>query len=143
MIGVDTTFLIHLEIQEAAEHVRAKQTLEREVLATGTTLVLVPQVLSEFLHVVTDQRRFQRPFTMSHALERATYWWNAREVRRVFPTTESTSLFLDWIGQHRLGRKRLLDTMLAATLHLAGVRRLVSSNAADFSDFGVFDVIVP
>ncbi len=42
-----------------------------------------------------------------------------------------------------LGRKRILDTQLAATLHRHGVRRLLTSNPDDFRVFGVFELIVP
>jgi hypothetical protein len=44
------------------------------------------------------------------------------------------------LRQHRLGRKRLLDTLLAATYHRAGVRRLATTDWRDFSVCGVFEV---
>ena len=99
-------------------------------------------MLAEFLHLVTDPRRFTRPLTMHEARDKARFWWAAREVQHVFPTEAATALFLDWHAGHRLGRKRLLDTMLGATLWAAGARRVVSSNAGDFSTLG-FDVITP
>jgi hypothetical protein len=44
-----------------------------------------------------------------------------------------------WLKQHRLGRKRLLDTQLAATYYAAGITSLVTSNFADFEVFDVFE----
>jgi hypothetical protein len=41
----------------------------------------------------------------------------------------------------RLGRKRLLDTLLAATYHLAGVQRLAATDWRDFETFGVFEIL--
>jgi predicted nucleic acid-binding protein len=143
MIGVDTTFLVHLEIAESAEHVRAHELLRREVLDVNEELALVPQVLAEFLHVVTDPKRFQKPFTMSHALSRAEFWWNAREVKQVYPTAVATQLLFEWMAKHSLGRKRILDTQLAATLWSAGVRRMLTSNVRDFAIFGGFQVLSP
>ncbi len=143
MIGVDTTALVHLEIQELPQHSTARAWLQREVLDRGSVLALAPQVLVEFMHIVTDSRRFERPLTMEQALDKARYWWNAREVRHVYPTAESSLLLLTWLSQHQLGRKRLLDTQLAATLWTAGVRRVLTSNVRDFSVFGVFDVVTP
>ncbi|MCI0744763.1 MAG: hypothetical protein L0Y58_05080 [Verrucomicrobia subdivision 3 bacterium] len=101
------------------------------------------QVLAEFTHLVTDPRRFQRPLTLDEAVAKASFWWEAAEVRHVFATTESTKLFLDWMKRYRLGRKRILDTQLAATLWTAGVRRLLTSNPADFQVFGGFDLLSP
>jgi len=42
--------------------------------------------------------------------------------------------------EFRLGRKRILDTYLAATYHERGIRRLATGNAADFALFKVFDL---
>jgi predicted nucleic acid-binding protein len=140
MIGLDTTVLVHLEIKEATEHARAHDWLRREILDRGDAIALAPQVLVEFIHVVTDAKRFEAPLTMEQSIAKARFWWMAVEVRHVYPTAESTALFLDWLTQHGLGRKRLLDTFLAATFRTAGVERIVTSNSRDFSIFGGFEV---
>ena len=142
MIGVDTTFLVQLELVELPAHKAAHEILQREILQPHTPLALAPQVLSEFIHVATDPRRFQTPLTMDEAVAKAGFWWSAGEVQHVFPGSESTILFLDWMKRHQLGRKRLLDTQLAAVLWTAGVRSLLTSNPADFQIFG-FRLLVP
>jgi predicted nucleic acid-binding protein len=141
MIGVDTTFLVQLEIIEHPQHAAARTTLQREVIDAAQPLVLAPQVLAEFVHIVTDPKRFTNPLTIEKALDQAAFWWNAAEVRHAFPTPESTRTFLEWMRAHRLGRKRLLDTQLAATLWTAGVSRIATSNPADFAVFGVFSFV--
>ena len=140
MIGADTTFLVQLELVELPAHAAAHQILQREILQPQVPLALAPQVLAEFIHIVTDPRRFQKPLTMDEALAKARFWWNAVEVRHVFPTDDSTRLAFDWLQRHQLGRKRILDTQLAATLWTAGIQRLVTSNSADFKLFG-FDTL--
>jgi hypothetical protein len=47
------------------------------------------------------------------------------------------------MNRHQLGRKRILDTHLAAVLWTAGVRRIFTSNKADFTIFGGFEIITP
>jgi predicted nucleic acid-binding protein len=47
------------------------------------------------------------------------------------------------VTQFSLGRKRLLDTLLAATFHQAGIHSILTTNAADFAVFGVFTCITP
>ncbi len=56
---------------------------------------------------------------------------------------ESMRQMLRWMRQFNLGRKRILDTHLAAVLHTAGVRRLLTSNPADFAVFGVVECVIP
>lgn len=140
--GLDTTFLIQAEVCEHPDH-QASRSLLHKLLDDDEPLALAPQVLSEFVHIVTDPRRFERPLTMGQAISRAEYWWQGSEVTQVFPTEESTRLFLRWMAEHRLGRKRLLDTQLAATYYSAGVACLVTTNARDFSLFGCFSMIQP
>ena len=64
---------------------------------------------------MTDPRRFVKPLDMMAARQLAEQWWRAREVVQVFPDDAAVRQFLAWLQQHSLGRKRLLDTLLAAT----------------------------
>ena len=57
MMGLDTTFLVQLEIQEAEAHDAALEVLHGKILGRDREAALVPQMLSEFVHVVTDARR--------------------------------------------------------------------------------------
>ena len=141
MTGLDTTFLVQVEIQEAEGHGAALELLRREIVGRDREAGLAPQVLSEFVHVVTDGRRFERPLSMARALARADFWWNATEVERIVPDEQAVRQFLAWMREHGLGRKRLLDTLLAATYYGRGVTRIVSSNARDYRVFGVFELI--
>ena len=141
MIGLDTTFLVQIEVQQAEGHGAAMEVLRREVLGRDREAALAPQVLAEFVHVVTDPRRFERPLSMAQALAKASFWWNAREVERVFPDEQVVHRFLVWMREHGLGRRRLLDTLLAATYYESGITRIVTSNARDYRVFGVFDPI--
>jgi predicted nucleic acid-binding protein len=138
--GIDTTFLVQVEIKGHPRHARAREQLAR-LLDAGDRLALAPQVLAEFIHVVTDPKRFAEPLDVAAASARAEQWWSAEEVRQVGPDEHAVHLFFQWMAEHRLGRKRLLDTMLAATYFTAGVTSLVSTNARDFSVFGAFEVV--
>jgi predicted nucleic acid-binding protein len=140
--GLDTGFLVAAEVLEHAEHVAARDGLAR-LLAAGDFIAIAPQVLAEFIHIVTDSRRFAHPLDMTAANRVAEQWWTAREVVQVFPNDAATRQFLSWLRQFALGRKRLLDTLLAATYKEAGVLSLLTTNPADFAPFGVFTCITP
>ena len=142
-IGLDTTFLVQIEIRESSSHAAAQEMLESQLLRRPGVCALTPQVLTEFVHVVSDPKRFERPLSVSQAIATAGLWWNAAEVRQVYPTDETVRLFLAWMQDLKLGRKRLLDTMLAATYFSHGIRSVVSSNARDYRVFGCFEVISP
>ena len=140
--GLDTTFLVEVEVAAHPHHRWASMTLDA-LLAQGDFLAIAPQVLAEFTHIVTDAKRFAQPLTMDQAVARAKLWWEAKEVVHVFPSDEGTRLFLEWMREHKLGRKRLLDTLLASTYFAHGIRSILSSNARDYAVFGCFDVTSP
>ena len=115
----------------------------QQMAQSGESMAVVPQVLAEFVHAVTDSRRCTVPLTVSAALERADEIWNATSVVEVFPNATAVSQFLAWMQQYRLGRKRLLDTLLGATYWLAGISSVVTLNRADFEIFGCFTIVEP
>lgn len=140
--GMDTGFLVASEMREHADFAAACHKLTL-LVTVGDSIAIAPDVLSEFLHVVTDPRRFQQPLDMDSARDIAEQFWNATDAVKVFPDENAVRLFLSWHRQFSLGRKRLIDTLLAATYSQAGISSILTTNPADFAVFGVFTCITP
>lgn len=138
--GIDTDYLVAVEIRDHPFH-RPADALLQQLLADHHDLAVAPQTLAEFIHVVTDAKRMPQPLPTAEAISRAEHWWQATEVVRVFPDGAAVADFLQWLTRHQLGRKRLLDTMLAATYHRAGIKRIITNNARDFKALGVFEIV--
>lgn len=102
---------------------------------------MAPQTLVEFIHVVTDSKRMPQPLPMADAVSRVENWWNAEEVVPVFPNREAVNRLGGWLRIHRLGRRRLLDTLLAATLFENGIQRLITNNEADYRVLNCFEIL--
>jgi predicted nucleic acid-binding protein len=141
MIGIDTSVLVALENKSHQDHARVAN-LVRKLLRRGDRFALCPQVAAEFIHVATDAARFPAPLTMVQALARIQWWSTVEQCRWVYPDDETLNLFLDWMTEHRLGRKRVIDTMLAATYSTSGVTALATLDPADFRPFDQFDFIL-
>jgi predicted nucleic acid-binding protein len=138
--GIDTDFLVAVEIREHPFH-RPADALLQSLLAGGHNLALAPQTLAEFIHIVTDPKRMPQPLSMVEAIGRAEHWWQAQEVMRVFPDGQAVTDFLGWLSRYQLGRKRLLDTLLAATFQQASVKKLITNNERDYKNFGCFEIV--
>lgn len=138
--GIDIDFLVALEITDHPFHQSADRLL-RSLLESDHDFALAPQTLAEFIHVVTDPRRMPVPLSMIDAISRAEHWWEAEEVVRVAPEGQSMVTFFGWLRRYHLGRKRLLDTLLAATFRQAGVSRIITNNNRDFEILGGFELI--
>lgn len=81
------------------------------------------------------------PLVVTDAISRAENWRQAAEVVRVFPDGSAVSDFFAWLRQHQLGRKRLLDTLLAASFRQAKVTKIITNNAKDDEVPGAFEVV--
>ena len=142
MTGLDCNILVQLALADHPAHTATVAVVQTET-QRGEPLVFPSLVVTEFLHVVTDARRFDPPLTMIEALD----WMEELLANPAFkllePTPESLRQTFRWMRQFNLGRKRILDTHLAAVLHTAGVRRLLTSNPSDFMVFGVLETVVP
>jgi hypothetical protein len=80
---------------------------------------------------------------MTEALDWMEEFLNNPAVRLLEPNRTSVEQTLCWMRQFNLGRKRILDTQLAATLHSHGVGRMLTSNPADFKLFSVLEIVSP
>ncbi len=67
----------------------------------------------------------------------------ASDVERVPSDDDAVIWFIEAMDKHQLGRKRVLDTMLAATYRTAGITSLLTLNANDFAVFGEFACLGP
>jgi predicted nucleic acid-binding protein len=140
--GLDTSFLVAVAVAEHPDHAGCRVRLA-DLQAQGDRFGLTSQVLAEFVHVVSDARRFTSPLSMADAITEAGKWWRASEVDTVPPDDAAVRWFLQAMIQHNLGRKRVLDTMLAATYRTAGITSILTLNSKDFAVFGDFTCLGP
>ena len=142
MTGLDCNILVQLALLDHPANTRTVAAVQAEA-QRGSRLVFPPLVINEFLHVITDERRFNPPLTMIEALDWVANFLTNPAVSVLEPTPESLRQTLHWMRQFHLGRKRILDTHLAAVFHTAGVHRLLTSNPGDFAVFGALEIITP
>jgi len=142
ILGLDTDVLVHWTMAGAPHHRAVRELLDRESRG-GRRLAITQQTLNEHLHVVTDPRRFEHPLPMAEALRHSRELWHSEDVVRILPTEEVHDRVCELMERYRLGRKRILDTALAATLEVAGVGSLATLNGRDFEIFPFLEVVDP
>src|SRR5688500_3554410 len=126
----------------APRHVAAREIVRAEISA-GRSVAIALQVLWEFLRVVTDPRRFTSPMPMSSALITSGALWDAPDTQRIVAGPRTAHRTLELMRTLELGRKRILDTALAATLEEAGIQRLATFNGKDFETFAFLEIVEP
>jgi len=93
--------------------------------------------------VATDPKRFEHPMTMTNARAVTLELWDSRDVVKVRPTESVVHRVTELMQRHRLGRRRILDTALAATLEGQRLRRLAAMNSRDYRAFSFLEIVDP
>ena len=141
MIGIDTTFLIDLEISDSPRHQGALKLFNKWQKEKHSVLAIYNHTFLEFQHVVTDSKRFNSPLTMEEAVERTWFWIDQERIKIITPTETSLKRALLWSSMYKLGRKRIQDTHMAAAFAEAGVSELWTANPSDFEIFETFELV--
>ncbi len=141
--GVDTNVLIYAHIPAFEAHDRVRRFLLAQLRDPAITLIVTPGVLHELIHVVTDARRFEIPVTMAEALAIVRLYLGKANVECIGADELSLIAALELLERYNLGRKRIADTLLAATLLQHDAGEIITCNPRDFERFEDLKVIDP
>jgi predicted nucleic acid-binding protein len=142
-VAVDTNVLVEAHVPGGARHREAREYLLRQSRVSDVILVVTPLVLHEFVHLITDSRRFVPSAAIAEALALARDYLDRENVECLPVEGESLGRAFELLERHRLGRNRVSDTLLAATLLTHGVHRLATFNPRDFALFAPLRAFEP
>lgn len=141
--GLDTNVLVYAHVPAFEEHARVRAFVLEQLRDPKVSLVITPGVLHELVHVVTDPKRFAEPVALADALAVSRLYLGKLNVE-VLGIDELVMLdAFDLMERYQLGRKRIADTLFAATLLHHGVYELITCNGRDFQIFEELRIIDP
>jgi len=143
IVALDTNVLVGWLMEGAHKHEACRSLAMRLIRSDAHQVGLTSQVMWEWIHVVTDGRRFEHPMPMAEALTTAQRIWTAQETHPIETHRDVVPSVCQTMAYHGLGRKRVLDTALAMHLQLAGVTHLATLNDKDFRQFAFLTLIIP
>lgn len=141
MTGIDTTWLVDLEIIDSPRHDSAMELFCQFRSEQHSTLAVYHQIFLEFQHIVTDPKRFNSPLTVEESIKRCWFWIEQERIKVIYPSYDSLRIAQLWMNMYRLGRNRIQDTNMAAAYAQAGVSRIITANPKDFQIFQTFDLV--
>jgi len=141
--GIDTNVLIYAHMTELPQHERVRSYLLNQLAQDDLTLVVTPGILHELVHVITDSRRFNPPVTMADALVLARSYLNRTNVECLSIDASTLARAFRLLERYQLSRKRIADTLFAASLLDHDVHELITCNLDDFRIFADLTLIDP
>ncbi|MGE0491461.1 MAG: type II toxin-antitoxin system VapC family toxin [Vulcanimicrobiota bacterium] len=142
-VAVDTNLLIYAQFPAFSEHEMSLAALQALLSDRTRRMVVTVSILHEMVHVVTDSRRFDPPLSMAQAIGEARLYLGRSNVRVLHSDEIDLVNALALLEEHKLGRHRVADSLLAATLRRYQVRTLWTRNIRDFRLFPFLDVSDP
>lgn len=142
IVAVDADVLVSWAMSGAPRHRPVRRFVDRAV-AEGKRIGIPSQVAWEFLHICTDGKRFERPLAMDAAMDVVRELRASPDVCDLDAGASVVDRVVELLARYRLGRKRILDTVLAATLEAGKVKTLATFNAKDYEVFPFLELVTP
>lgn len=140
MIGIDTCFLIDLYWEDSPRNKNARALFSRIANNESVKVAVYYNCFNEFLHVITDSKRFENPLSVSEAISVIDYWCDIDRVTVLYPDDTSFKRTLAWMNRYQLGRNRVNDTQMASCYLTSGVSTIITANPKDFEIFESFEI---
>ena len=140
MTGIDTCFLIDLYWNDSPRHQKAMALYNKLANDDSVKIAIYNNCFNEFLHVITDSKRFENPFTIQEAIDVIDFWCDIENVTVLYPDDTSFKRTLAWMNMYKLGRNRINDTQMASCYITSGVSSIITANPNDFEIFDCFEL---
>lgn len=140
MIGIDTCFLIDLYWQDSPRNKNARSLYSKIANDETTQLAVYFNCFNEFLHVITDPKRFSNPFSIKEAINVIDFWCDIDRVKVLYPDDTVFKRTITWMNMYNLGRNRINDTQMASCYLSNNITSIITANSKDFEIFQSFEL---
>ncbi len=140
MIGIDTCFLIDLYWQDSPRNKNARALYSKIANDETTQLAVYFNCFNEFLHVITDSKRFSNPFSIKEAIDVIDFWCDIDRVKVLYPDDTVFKRTITWMNMYNLGRNRINDTQMASCYLSNNITSIITANPKDFEIFQSFEL---
>jgi len=138
---LDTNVLVYASNADAPVHERARTIVER-ALAGELDAALTPQVLAEYLAVVTDPRRLEHPIAPRDAQGQVDALLDG-PMRLLTLGEVTTRRLAELATAYDVRAQRLYDLHLVATMLAHGVLTIYTANVRDFRRYAEVTAVDP
>jgi len=130
---IDTNILVYAIDSESRYYQAARSVLERERL----TYAVSPQIIFEFLSVVTNPKRVRHPLDPKQAWEVIQTILDHRNIRVLSIDADVVQKAMHLAVKHQLKGPRVFDAVAAGVIIQNHIPLVITVNVKDFEAFGI------
>ena len=139
-VFIHTNILVYATDVVSAWHEPARNALDL-ARGAGDTLVISPQILTEYIATMTRARAAVGRPTLEDTLANVHIF---RREFRLLPENDAViTALLTLVERIPMAGKQVHDANIVATMQAHGIRRLLTHNTADFARFAGLITVVP
>lgn len=131
-VMLDTNLLVYASVPELSKHTAAQHRLA-QIQASGRAIYICPQIIREFLAVMTRQQYFKTPVAREVVLAAASAYQDYYPM--VPETPGSIGRLFGLLRNSALTGRKVYDANLVATALENGVGAILTANDKDFAVF--------
>lgn len=139
-VFIDTNILVFATIIQVPFHQQARNRLQ-SLHQTPAILWISPQVIREYLAVVTRPQTFSQPLSTADAAR------DARVLMQRFRLAEEnaavTASLLQLLNTIQISGKQVHDANIVATMQTHGIGQLLTHNVSDFARYSHLITVLP
>jgi len=139
---IDTNILIYATDRKNKFYKKAKKVIG-DVLEGSIKGCIAYQNLYEFIAVVTDPKRVNRPLTLKRAVAVVKKYREATNIKKVYPLETNLDNFLKLISDYKVSKQDIFDLVLIATMRDNEINGIYTTEDKTFKKFNFLQVINP
>lgn len=137
----DTNVMVYNQDIES-EFYTASANFHEMVLSGKITACISTQNCSEFISVVTNDRRVTRPHSMKKAVEELEKYIDSGLFNIICPNMRTSEIFIKLLRKYESkNNKHVFDIFLVAIMLSNNVKKILTANHTDFEMFDEIDTI--
>jgi predicted nucleic acid-binding protein len=131
-VFVDTNVLVYAAVAQAPLHQQAQSALQ-SLRQANVPMWISPQVIREYLAVMTRPQTFGQPLSAADAARDAEVF--VRRFRLADVNAAVTDNLLQLLSTVQVAGKQVHDANIVATMRTHGIERLLTHNVSDFARY--------
>lgn len=137
---LDTNVIVYAVDDQSPFYQPAKALCEKG-LRGEISIGITPQVVHEFLAIITDPRRTHSPLPLTDAIAEISKFIQSPFVSKIYPTSLYFDNFLSLLKKYNISKQDVFDTQLVAVMLSNNVTKLFTYNRSDFEIYREIDLL--
>jgi len=137
---VDTNVMVYAADTNSPFHVACRQ-LIKQGIKDEVSLCVSPQVLFEFLAVITSPKRVVKPLKLDKAINEINKYLGYKNIKKIYPKNDVIKKTLELCKKYNIKGQEIFDVQIIATMLSNNVTTIYTYDKNHFERFKEIEIL--